>query len=154
MNESGAHREEYGDTRFVEMANRHQVISLALKHGFNAFLPLVDQGIDFILHREADERTLKVQLKSRWTINRKYLHRGIHIAFPMHKASRAQWYLAEHDGMVELALATMVGKSASWLEKGKYSSAAGPPLALRSELARWAIEEVLCAANVGSGPNA
>jgi hypothetical protein len=56
-----------------EVINRNVVVSLALEQGFNAFLPVYDGGIDFILYREADNVTRKVQLKSRWMIDQKYV---------------------------------------------------------------------------------
>ena len=72
-----------------EVINRHAFVSLALDRGFNAYLPVYDGGIDFILHREADpaanvaEVTHKVQLKDRWTIDKKYVGRGLSVAFPI-----------------------------------------------------------------------
>lgn len=38
-----------------------------------------------------------MQLKGRWTIDKKYLGRNIWIAFP----DRGEWYVAPHDLMVE-----------------------------------------------------
>ncbi|HEY8565605.1 MAG TPA: hypothetical protein VIL65_08905 [Beijerinckiaceae bacterium] len=113
------------DGRLIEMANRHLVITRALQHGFNAFLPVVDQGIDLILHREADNRLFKVQLKSRWTIAKKYLGRDLWIAFP---GSASDWYLMPHDRMVQAAGALRVTDSQSWIEKGSYSSLPTPRL--------------------------
>ena len=48
-----------------EVINRNIVISLALEQGFNAFLPVYDGGMDFILYRDSDRELRKVQLKSR-----------------------------------------------------------------------------------------
>lgn len=53
-----------------EVINRNTVISLALEQGFNAFIPVYDGGVDFILYRESDGGLRKVQLKGRWTIDR------------------------------------------------------------------------------------
>jgi hypothetical protein len=66
-----------------EVINQNTVVSLALQQGFNAFLPVYDGGVDFILYRESDRELRKVQLKGRWTIDRKYLARDIWIAFPL-----------------------------------------------------------------------
>lgn len=60
-----------------EVINRNAVISLALDQGFNAFLPVYDGGVDFILYRESDGMLRKVQLKGRWIIDRKYIGRDI-----------------------------------------------------------------------------
>ena len=54
-----------------EVINRNALVTLALEHGFNAFLPVYDGGVDFILYREADGLVRKVQLKGRWYIDRK-----------------------------------------------------------------------------------
>lgn len=56
-----------------EVINRNTLVSLALQHGYNAFLPVYEGGVDFILYNEISGDTRKVQLKGRWTIDRKYL---------------------------------------------------------------------------------
>lgn len=58
-----------------EVINRNTVVSLALDQGFNAFLPVYDGGVNFIFYRETDGLLRKVQLKGRWTIDRKYIGR-------------------------------------------------------------------------------
>jgi len=106
------------NSRLKEVINRNIVVSLALEQGFNAYLPVYDEGIDFILYRESDRALRKVQLKSRWTIDRKYLGRDIWIAFPAAHA----WYLAPHDKLVEKAPSSFL-QSKSWAA-GSYSTAA------------------------------
>jgi len=100
-----------------EVVNRNTVVSLALSQGFNAFLPVYDGGIDFILQHEVDGRLHKVQLKSRWTIDRKYVGRDIWIAFPIF----GDWYLVPHDEMVALAEASGATRTASWVDGGIYN---------------------------------
>lgn len=100
-----------------EVINRNTVVSLALDQGFNAFLPVYDGGVDFILYRESDGLVRKVQLKGRWTIDRKYLGRDIWVAFPI----TGDWYVMPHDEMVRLAEAEGVTQTASWTESGVYS---------------------------------
>jgi hypothetical protein len=100
-----------------EVINRNIVVSLALGHGFNAFLPVYDGGVDFILYRESDTELRKVQLKSRWTIEKKYVGRDIWIAFPI----AHNWYLMRHDEMVTSAAAARAIKTASWTKDGSYS---------------------------------
>ena len=103
-----------------EVINRNVVVSLALEQGFNAFLPVYDGGVDFILYREADGVLRKVQLKGRWTIDRKYVGRDIWVAFPIGD----DWHLMPHDLMLEHAETDgKTLKSASWLEGGAYSKA-------------------------------
>jgi len=100
-----------------EVINRNTVVSLALDQGFNAFLPVYDGGVDFVLYRERDGLLRKVQLKSRWSIDRKYLDRDIWMAFPM----AGEWYLMPHDAMVAMAEAEGITKTASWITGGAYS---------------------------------
>jgi len=81
-----------------EVINRNALVSLALEAGYNAYLPVYDGGVDFILYREDDGDLRKVQLKGRWYIDTKYAGRDIWIAF--HDDGR--WYLAPHDELVKL----------------------------------------------------
>ena len=67
-------------------------------------------GIDFILYRESDGELRKVQLQSRWTIDRKYERRDIWIAFPI----RGTWYLIPHKVMIASAEADAITETASW----------------------------------------
>lgn len=99
-----------------EAINRNTVVSLALEQGFNVFLPVYDGGVDFILYRESDGLLHKVQLKSRWTIDRKYEGRDIWIVFPI----AGDWYLMPHDEMVTKAEPGII-ESLSWTKDGLYS---------------------------------
>lgn len=107
----------------IEVINRQRLIALTMERGYNAFLPLYDDGIDLILCREdgkggpADLR--KIQLKSRWTIHKKYLGRDIWIAFP----DGEDWYVAPHNELVALADQAGFTASASWSERGTYHMA-------------------------------
>jgi hypothetical protein len=100
-----------------EVINRNTVVSLALQEGFNEFLPVYDGGVDFVLYRERDGLVHKVQLKSRWTVERKYVGCDICIAFPI----GSDWYLMPHDKMLAYAEADGVTQTASWIEGGSYS---------------------------------
>ncbi|MBB6125169.1 hypothetical protein [Sphingobium subterraneum] len=82
----------------IEVINRNALVTVALNQGYNAYLPVYDHGIDLILHNEATGDTKLIQLKSRWTIDRKYLGRDIWIAFP----DRGEWYVAPHDELVRM----------------------------------------------------
>ena len=103
----------------IEVINRNAVVSEALKAGFIAYLPVLDAGVDFILYRESDDKTFKVQLKSRWTIDKKYIGRNILVAFP----DRENWYLVPHDEMVLWANDFEYANSLSWKDNGLYSLA-------------------------------
>jgi len=98
----------------VEAINRNALVTVALKRGFNAYLPVCDEGIDLILHSESTNDTRLVQLKGRWTIDRKYIGRNIWIAFP----DRGSWYVIPHDSLLELG--ERHTNTDSW-QKGTYS---------------------------------
>lgn len=68
----------------IEVVNRNALVTVALNQGYNAFLPVYDNGVDLIPHNEVTGDTKLVQLKGRWTIDKKYLGRNIWIAFPDH----------------------------------------------------------------------
>ena len=128
-----------------EVINRNAVISLALDQGFNAFLPVYDGGVDFILYRESDGMLRKVQLKGRWIIDRKYIGRDIWMAFPM----AGEWYLMPHDEMVAQAEAEGVTKTASWIEGGAYSKPR-PSVATISACSMYRMEEIGKVADIAS----
>jgi len=100
-----------------EVINRNTVVSLALEQGFNAYLPVYDGGVDFILYREEDGTTRKVQLKGRWMIDKKYVDRDIWMAFP----NGEDWYLVPHADLVQQGDAQGFTRTVSWVERGAYS---------------------------------
>lgn len=104
-------------TQIREVINRNTVVSLAMEKGYNAYLPVYDGGVDFILYREEDSVTHKVQLKGRWIIDRKYIGRDIWVAFP----HAGEWYLVPHDTMVQQAEEAGFTKTSSWTVGGAYS---------------------------------
>jgi hypothetical protein len=62
---------------------------------------------------------LKIQLKGRMTIDKKYLNKDIYMAFPLN----GDFYLVPHDELVNLAgESTSWLESSSWIDKGGYSS--------------------------------
>jgi frataxin-like iron-binding protein CyaY len=103
-----------------ELFNFQKIAATLADYGFNC-IKLADdwQGADFLAYHINGKTTLKVQLKSRITINQKYCDKDLWMAFPHNDF----WYLIEHDRLVE-----MVGektdwlKSSSWIDKHGYSS--------------------------------
>lgn len=89
------------------------------EYGFNC-IKLADdwRGADFLAdHKEGD--TLRVQLKSRLTIDRKYMGQDLWMNFP----ASGSWYLIEHDELVRtLAEEELYVTSPSWTNKGAYSN--------------------------------
>ena len=102
-----------------EVLNRYELCGQFLVKGFVPFIPEYDAGVDFMLYREKDDSLLKVQLKSRWSVDRKYFGRNIWIAFPEsgNESARA-WFVVPHDLMVQHGKAKH-SKTESWL-KGIY----------------------------------
>lgn len=100
-----------------ELFNFQKVASTLADYGFNC-IKLADdwEGADFLAYHVNGTTTLKVQLKSRLTINRKYHAKDIWIAFP-HKDS---WYLIEHFRLVE-----KVGKHTNWLASSSWKDMHG-----------------------------
>ena len=108
------------NSRQKEVFNFQKVAGELADYGFNC-IKLADdwQGADFLAYHKDGSETLKVQLKARVTISKKYVGKSLYMAFPIHKT----WHLIDHDKLVAL-----VGKhttwltSASWRENGEYSS--------------------------------
>lgn len=113
-----------------ELFNFQKIAATLADFGYNC-IKLADdwQGADFLAYHISGIDTLKVQLKSRLTINQKYSGKGIWIAFPY----RRNWYLIEHDNLVD-----KVGKysvwlaSPSWKDRQGYSSTSINPELLKN----------------------
>jgi len=104
-----------------EIFNFQKVAAELADFGFNC-IKLADdwQGADFLAYHKNGGDTLKVQLKARLTIDKKYIGKDIFMTFPI----KTSWYLIAHDELVKI-----VGKHTSWLKtkswvsKGSYNSA-------------------------------
>ncbi len=102
-----------------EIYNFQKVASLLADYGFNC-IKLDDdwQGADFLAYHKDGSTTLKVQLKSRLTICRKYQDKDLYVAFP----ANGRWYLLPHDDLVQIAGETTTWlQSQSWTGDGLYS---------------------------------
>ena len=76
------------------------------------------QGADFIAQHVDGETFLKVQLKGRLVLDRKYIGKSLLVAFPYID----HWYLYPHDEVLEHLLnTTNIGNTESWLGDGHYS---------------------------------
>jgi len=103
--------------RQQENYNFQKVAGRLSDYGFNC-LRLSDdwQGADFIACHIDGETFLKVQLKGRLTIDKKYIGKGIYIAFFHGDAA----YLYDHDRLVRhIEASGLIGdQSTTWHDKG------------------------------------
>jgi hypothetical protein len=126
------------NARQKELFNFQKVAATLADYGFNC-IKLADdwQGADFLAYHFNGDRTLKVQLKSRLTIQERYRGKQIWIAFPYKHPSKSEklaiWYVIRHDDLVD-----KVGKHTNWLGtdswklRGIYSSTSANPGLLES----------------------
>ena len=120
----------------IEFVNRSRLIARLFELGYEVFVPVIDTGVDLVAYRPADKAVKLVQLKTRWTIDRKYLDRDIWIAFPAEEYG--DWFVAPHDALVALGEQRGYCKTASWTDRGLYHLAPLPP-ALAEAMAQWRI---------------
>jgi len=110
------------NSRQRENHNFQKVSAVLADYGYLT-LRLSDdwQGTDFIAQHIDGQTFLRVQLKSRMGVARKYRHRGLWLCFP----HGGHWYLCPHDGLLEYLLAARgIGQTTSWAGKGEYTRAA------------------------------
>ena len=99
-----------------------QKVSAVLSDYGYATMKLADdwQGADFIAQHCDGGGFLKIQLKGRFTIDKKYLGKELYIAFPL-KTSSSGWCVFPHDEIVnaleELGIYT---QTTSWKKYGFY----------------------------------
>lgn len=117
------------NSRQQENYNFQKVAARMADYGFNC-LRLTDdwQGADFIACHIDGETFLKVQLKGRLVIEKKYLGKGIHIAFILGD----DCYIYDHDALVRhLDENGLIGaESVTWHERGLRSWPSPPSWAL------------------------
>lgn len=127
------------NARQKELFNFQKIAATLADYGYNC-IKLADdwQGADFLAYHVNKTETLKIQLKSRITIQKKYAGKDIWIGFPHNK----DWYVIEHDRLVE-----KIGKHTTWLGSsawqtgGAYSSVS-INLELLNDLAENKLEPV------------
>lgn len=107
------------NARQKESYNFHKVAAVLADYGYSSMWLYDDwQGADFIAVHIDGESFLRVQLKGRLTLDKKYNGKGIYIAFNENN----QWYLYPHDELQELILREgKLAGSMSWDDRGGYS---------------------------------
>ena len=101
-------------------AHNFQKVSAALADYGYSTIRLQDdwQGADFIAQHCASNSFLRVQLKSRLMLHKKYLGKDLYVAFP----DKGCWYIYEHDALLaEVNRLGTVSGSSSWSVHGAYS---------------------------------
>ena len=101
-----------------ESHNYHKVSSLLADYGYSGILLSDDyHGADFLaMHKDGE--IFKVQLKSRVTIDKKYIAKDLYMTFPV----KDRWCLIPHDILLTLPAMSVWLNSPSWLEGGVYSN--------------------------------
>ncbi len=110
---------EYKDlnSRQQEAFNFQKVSAVLADYGYSTMRLLDDwQGADFIAQHCNGIDFVKVQLKSRMTIERKYSGKQLMIAFP----DNDNWYLYDHDEVMA-AVKPTIQETTSWKDEGSYS---------------------------------
>ncbi len=109
------------NARQQETFNFQKVSGILADYGF-ACIRLNDdwQGADFIAQHIDGDTYLKVQLKGRLTVARKYEGKRLWMCFPV----SGRFYLLEHDILLARLLERFpdqMAVSKSWVERGQYS---------------------------------
>jgi hypothetical protein len=110
------------NSRQKEAFNFQKVSAVLANYGYSTMRLLDDwQGADFIAQHCNGLDFVKVQLKSRMTIDRKYLGKQLMIVFP----DGDSWYVYDHDAVVA-AIEQSIETTTSWKDAGSYSWPALP----------------------------
>ena len=116
-------------SRQKENFNFQKLAARLADYGFNC-LRLTDdwQGADFIACHIDGEMFLKVQLKGRMCVDKKYQGKEISVGFP----EGEDWYVYPHDAFLDLLIArgSMNEDSRHWREQGQRSWPKTPVWAL------------------------
>lgn len=109
------------NARQKENYNYQKLSAVLADYGFVTMRLSADwKGADLIAQHIDGDTILKIQLKGRFTFCKKYVGKGLHIAFPY----KGDWFLYPHDELLERVNATNGIKStSSWAESGDYSFA-------------------------------
>ncbi len=120
-----------------EIYNFHIVASLLAEYGFNSIRLSDDwQGADFLAYHKDGDHTLKVQLKGRMTVDKKYIGKDLYMCFPIGTV----WHLLPHDELLNIVGETIpeTFETDSWI-RGTYSWR-NPSNAICEKLAEYALD--------------
>lgn len=107
------------NSRQQENYNFQKLVAVLADYGFNCMWLNDDwQGADFIACHIDGETFIKVQLKSRLTLDKKYIGKNLCVAFRVEE----EFYMYLHDELLskvdEMGLVT---ETQSWRDKGIYT---------------------------------
>ena len=109
------------NARQKENYNYQKISSTLAEYGFSTIRLSDDwQSADFIAQHYKDKTFLKVQLKGRLVIDKKYMNKNIWICFRIKK----NLYLYPHDEIMDYIVAnspTNISNTISWGKRGLYS---------------------------------
>ena len=132
-----------------EVFNFQKISAVLADYGFECQWLMSDyNGADFLAHHLLKSTVLKVQMKSTLTISKRYIDKGLWIAWPspttnemMRKKqtfSRQDWFLAKHDELIAVIEEVMPRtlETVSWRKEGNYHFPA-PSKKLMARLAEY-----------------
>ncbi len=108
------------NARQKENYNYQKIASILAEYGYSCMWLNDDwQGADFIANHIDGVEFLKVQLKSRLTINKKYIGKDIFVAFRYENST----YLYPHDELMNFIFKELPNteKRVSWVQDGGFS---------------------------------
>lgn len=115
----------------------HKAASVLADYGFNCIALSDDwHGADCLAYHKDDGRILKIQLKGRMTIAKKYIDKDVHLCFPVDSV----WHLVLHDQLLCIVEETTPStlETKSWIEGGEYSWR-DPSKVFRQRLSQYAL---------------
>ena len=126
------------NSRQQESYNYQKVSSRLADYGFQTIKLSDDwKGADFLAQHSDGKTLLKIQLKGRFSINKKYLNKDIYICYMF----RDNLYLYPHDEAVEYILNnSTVGNTSSWKNKGYYDWNNPPPKQYQNFLRKFKLK--------------
>ena len=68
-------------------------------------------------HQEETDQLVEVQVKTRVSIERRYVGKSMHMCFPIAKDDEERWYLIPHDKLVKI-----VGTQTNWLNTRSWTT--------------------------------
>lgn len=109
--------------KFREHRNFLKLAAVLVDYGYMcSWLPVDNEGADFIAIHCKTNDVLKIQLKGRVAVEEKYFGKDIYMAFPINdKKSLENWLIVPHDELVNIFISAR-----SWEKLGGRSSGRVP----------------------------